>query len=287
VGDSFARLQAALSDRPPDAQLPAPSRHISLSTTRIIMSILHNLAALQEDHLPHVIRDRVTGKQSHSYLGDAVLGSVDGTVTTFAVVAGAAGAGFSSLVIVILGMANLLADGLSMAVSNYLGTKVEREEVEKAKEAEEHHIEHIPEGERAEIREIYAQKGFEGELLEQVVDVITSDRHVWVNTMLTDELHLQIEQRSPMRAALATFTAFVVVGLIPLLPYLFPVLPEKDWFLASSVLTGIGFTFVGVAKGTVLNRRIWRSALETLLTGGVAAAVSFGVGYFLRQAFGA
>jgi len=251
------------------------------------MRMFHNAAALQADHHPHAIRDRVTGKQRHSYLGDAVLGSVDGTVTTFAVVAGAVGAGFASIVIVILGVANLLADGLSMAVSNYLGTKVEREEVEKAKEAEEHHIEHIPEGERAEIREIYAQKGFDGELLEQVVDVITSDRHVWVNTMLTEELHLQIEQRSPSRAALATFAAFVVVGLVPLLPYLVPMVPVEQTFLVSSVLTGIGFAFVGVAKGAVLHRRIWRSALETLLTGGVAAAVSFAVGYGLRQAFGA
>ena len=251
------------------------------------MKTLAHVTALQADHHPHAIRSRVSGKQSHSYLGDAVLGSVDGTVTTFAVVAGAVGAGFSALVIVVLGVANLLADGLSMAVSNYLGTKVEREELDKAREAEEHHIDHIPDGERAEIREIYAQKGFEGELLEQVVEVITSDRSVWVDTMLKEELHLLVEQRSPWRAAVATYFAFVVVGLIPLLPYLIPVLPIGDTFIASSILTGLAFTFVGVAKGVVLNRRIWRSAAETLLTGGAAAVVSYAVGYALRQAFGA
>ena len=73
---------------------------------------------LQAEHHPHAIRTRVGSQQNHSYLGDAVLGGVDGCVTTFAVVAGAAGAGFPSLVIVVLGVANLLADGLSMAVSN-------------------------------------------------------------------------------------------------------------------------------------------------------------------------
>jgi VIT1/CCC1 family predicted Fe2+/Mn2+ transporter len=251
------------------------------------MSTMQRAAALQDDHHPHAIRSRVSGKQSHSYLGDAVLGSVDGTVTTFAVVASAVGAGFSALVIVVLGVANLLADGLSMAVSNYLGTKVEREELDKAREAEEHHIEHIPEGERAEIREIYRQKGFEGELLEQVVDVITSDRQVWVDTMLKEELHLQLEQRSPWRAAVATYGAFVAVGLVPLLPYLLPFLPAEHAFTASTVMTGLAFVFVGVAKGMVLNRRIWRSALETLLTGGAAAVVAYAVGYALRQAFGA
>lgn len=250
------------------------------------MRTLPQASTLQAEHRPHAIRSRVSSKQSHSYLGDAVLGSVDGTVTTFAVVAGAFGGGFSSLVIVVLGVANLLADGLSMAVSNYLGTRVDRDELEQAREAEEHHIEHIPEGERAEIREIYAQKGFEGELLEQVVDVITSNRQVWIETMLKEELHLQVEQRSPWRAALATFAAFVLVGLIPLLPYVVPVLPPQDWFVASAVLTGVGFVFIGLAKGVVLHRHIWRSAVETLLTGGAAAAIAYAVGYLLRQVFG-
>jgi VIT1/CCC1 family predicted Fe2+/Mn2+ transporter len=251
------------------------------------MKTLAHATALQDDHHPHAIRTRVSGKESHSYLGDAVLGGVDGTVTTFAVVAGAVGAGFSSLVIVVLGVANLLADGLSMAVSNYLGTRVDREELENSKEAEQQHIALIPEGERAEIREIYAQKGFEGELLDRVVEVITSDVEVWTNTMLREELHLHLEQRSPWRAALATFAAFVVVGLVPLLPYLIPVLPTEDAFLASSVLTGVGFALIGVAKGVVLRRRIIRSTAETLFTGGVAAAVAYGVGFWLRQAFGA
>ena len=90
--------------------------------------------------------------------------------------------------VIVLGFANLLADGLSMAVSNYQGTKSQREQVEQARRKEEHHIEQIPEGEREEVRQIFARKGFEGGVLEKIVEVITQDRQLWIRTMLTEEL---------------------------------------------------------------------------------------------------
>jgi hypothetical protein len=107
---------------------------------------------LEAEHRPKAVRRRLVESRRPSYLGDAILGGIDGCVTTFAVVAGAVGGGFSGVVVIVLGIANLLADGFSMAVSNYQGTKSQRQQVEEARRSEERQVEAIPEGEREEIR---------------------------------------------------------------------------------------------------------------------------------------
>jgi VIT1/CCC1 family predicted Fe2+/Mn2+ transporter len=239
------------------------------------------------EHLPHAIEARLRRPRRSSYLGDAVLGGIDGCVTTFAVVAGALGAGFSGMVVIIFGLANLLADGLSMAVSNYLGTRSQHEELEEARREEERHIKNFPEGEREEIRQIFSAKGFSGETLERIVETVTQNSKLWIDTMLIEELGFQLEGRSPLRAGLATFGAFVLVGLVPLLPFLFhQIIPSQQRFFLSAVITGVAFAGVGVAKGAVLKRPLLRSGLQTLLIGGAAAAVAFLVGSWLRRAYG-
>ena len=242
---------------------------------------------MEADHSPEAVRRRLSERHGQGYLGDAVLGGIDGCVTTFAVVAGAVGADFSGLVIVILGFANLLADGFSMAVSNYQGTKSQLERVEEARLSEERQIEEIPTGEREEVRQIFAAKGFQGETLERIVEVITNDRRLWVDTMISEELGLDVEGPDPFRAAFATFAAFLLVGIVPLSPFLIPDLTTSTRFLASALATGVAFFGIGAAKGLVLGRAALRSGLETLLTGGAAAAIAFVVGAMLRQAFGA
>jgi VIT1/CCC1 family predicted Fe2+/Mn2+ transporter len=239
-----------------------------------------------EEHSPEAIKDRLDGNLDHSYLGDAVLGGIDGCVTTFAVVAGGMGAGFSSVVVIILGFANLLADGFSMAVGNYQGAKSEREFVEKARRSEERQIDVYPQGEQEEIRQIYARKGFSGATLETIVKVITGNRKLWVDTMLREELGLQIDGPSPIKAALVTFGAFLLVGLIPLLPFLLTFLSSDTTFLASALATSLAFFGIGMAKGHLLHRSKLRGGLETWFVGSIAAALSFLVGLWLRQAFG-
>ncbi|MBL8827572.1 MAG: VIT1/CCC1 transporter family protein, partial [Planctomycetaceae bacterium] len=151
---------------------------------------------LAAQHTPEAIAARVSAATQHSYLGDGVLGAIDGTVTTFAVVAGSAGAELSAGVAIILGLANVFADGLSMAVGNYLSTRTEHELLESMRRDEETHIALIPGGEREEIRQIFAGKGFDGELLDRVVDVITGDERRWVDTMLTEEHGLRLQSPS-------------------------------------------------------------------------------------------
>lgn len=238
---------------------------------------------LHDQHTTEAIRERITASKQHSYLGDFVLGAVDGTVTTFAIVAGAAGAGLSSAVAIVLGLANVLADGFSMAVSNYLKSGADRQVVERFRRMEEMHIDEIPEGEREEIRHIFAGKGFDGELLDQIVAVITEDRKRWVDTMLTEEWGLRLETPSPVRAGLVTFFAFIAAGLVPLTPlFLAAWLAESQMFVTSAVLTAVTFFSIGVIRGRLEERGMLGVGLETLLVGGTAAALAYGVGSWLR-----
>jgi VIT1/CCC1 family predicted Fe2+/Mn2+ transporter len=125
------------------------------------------------------------------------LGGIDGCITTFSVVSGSAGAGFSSSVAVILGFANLFADGFSMAISNYESSKAEQEFFDSLKKSELKHIDEIPEGEREEVRQIFKAKGFSGELLEKVVDTITANKSIWLEVMLAEEHGVNKSDRGP------------------------------------------------------------------------------------------
>jgi len=239
--------------------------------------------ALEREHTPDAISKRLADATQHSYLGDFVLGAVDGTVTTFAVVSGAAGAGFAGAVAVVLGLANVLADGFSMAVGNYLKASSDRQLVERARQIEQSHIEKIPEGEREEIRQIYAAKGFSGAQLEHIVEVITNNPQQWVDTMVTEEWGLQLETPSPWRTAIITFVAFVGAGLAPLVPLMFAaLLGPTGAFVLSAGVTAITFFLIGLVKGRFVGRPMLSSGLETLATGGAAAALAFGAGAALR-----
>jgi VIT1/CCC1 family predicted Fe2+/Mn2+ transporter len=242
---------------------------------------------LQAQHERGAIAARLAANKVHSYVGDAVLGAIDGCVTTFAVVSGVSGAHLPYGVALVLGLANLCADGVSMAVSNYHKARSDGERIAQARRSEERHIALVPDGEREEIRQIFAQKGFAGPLLEEIVAVITRDRQRWVDTMVTEELGLPLDSPVPWKAALVTFMSFCLAGLIPLLPFLVPLpLPAPALFWGSAVATGVAFVLIGALKGRVLSRSMLTAGLETLLLGGGAAALAYLVGVWLQDLAG-
>ena len=172
-----------------------------------------------------------TQQIERKYLSEFVYGGIDGIITTFAVVAGSIGAGLSSAVVLILGFANLFADGFSMAVSNYLSKK--------------------------SIKELYRK-----------------NKHI-----------SSLKPKSPKKSAIATFFAFVVMGFIPLISFVLALsipLVDNNKFLYSTILTAIAFLFVGGMKGHIVEKPVVKSALETLLIGGIAAIIAFFVGFLLR-----
>lgn len=244
-----------------------------------------SLEELRESHSPEAVRERLAEGPKHSNLGDFVLGAIDGAITTFAVVAAAVGADLSAGIIVVLGVANLLADGFSMGIGVFLGGRAEDQEVDRLRAMVETHVEVFPEGDREAIRQIYAARGFQGEDLEKAVRTVTADRHRWVSEIL-HELHgVASVTASPTRAGSVTFLAFLVVGTIPLIIFIADVALDGDIsspFLWSAILTGAAFFLIGTIKSRFVAGRWWYEGLETLLVGGVAALLAYGVGVALR-----
>jgi VIT1/CCC1 family predicted Fe2+/Mn2+ transporter len=236
---------------------------------------------LEHDHTPAAIRDRLAEGPRNSYLRDWVYGGIDGSVTTFAVVSGVVGASLSPTVILILGVANLLGDGFSMAASNYSGTRTEKQEHDALRAREERHIDVDPKGEREEVRQIFASKGFAGSELERVVEIVTADRDRWIDLMLGEEYGLPPHVRPPLAAALSTFAAFVLCGAMPLVSFVAR-LPHP--FALSLVLTLVVFFLIGSAKSRWLTISWWKAGLETLGIGAAAATLAFLAGVVMKHA---
>lgn len=235
---------------------------------------------MEHEHTTEAIRRRLESGPTHNYLRDWIYGGIDGAVTTLAVVTGVAGAQLSKWIILALGFANLFADGFSMAASNYLGTKAEHDDWSRLEKIEHRHIELAPEGEREEVRQIFERKGFAGKDLQRMVELTTADRERWVRTMLVDEYGLPHAVRSPWIAAVCTFTAFVVCGLAPLLPYLF----GSEYSMTISVtLTAVMFLAIGSIKSKWSTSSWWHSGLTTLLVGAIAAALAYFAGVLSRR----
>jgi VIT1/CCC1 family predicted Fe2+/Mn2+ transporter len=235
---------------------------------------------MEHEHTVEAIHERLSAGPRQNYLRDWIYGGIDGSVTTFAVVSGVAGARLSPWIILVMGFANLLADGFSMAAGNFLGTRAEHEDLKRLEAIEYRHVDLAPEGEREEVRQIFRSKGFAGEDLTRLVDSITSDRTRWVRTMLTEEYGLPQEVRSPWLAAITTFSAFLVCGLVPLLPYLFG---SSDPLVLSIITTGGVFFMIGSVKSRWSTSVWWSSGLSTLAVGTIAAGLAYTVGLLLNH----
>ena len=245
----------------------------------ITLSQSERRLALEHDHTTDAIRERLNEQPTASYLRDWVYGGIDGAVTTFAIVAGVEGADLSARVILILGLANLLADGFSMAAGNYSATKAEVDDYKRLREIERKHIAVVPHGEREEIRQILLSKGLSGEGLEQAVDAITSDEERWITTMLSEEYGVTHVQRSPLKSALSTFVAFFLCGAVPLLPFIAGI---PNAFGVSIAMTAVVFVAIGSGKSRWSLAPWWLSGLETLGIGAVAALAAYGIGMALK-----
>lgn len=230
---------------------------------------------MEHGHSVKEIRERLVEKNTPSDLRDFVYGSIDGTITTFAIVAGVEGANLAPSIIIALGFANVLADGFSMAASNYSGTKAELDDIKRLRQIEVQHLKTNPEGEREEIRQILIMKGLEGEVLEGAVRAITSHKERWIDMMMVEEYGVLPQNPQPFRAAIITFFAFVICGMIPLISY---ILGLGNAFIAATVATGATFFLIGALKSRwSLQNWVW-SGLETLGIGGIAAALAYFVG---------
>ena len=220
------------------------------------------------------------------HFDDFIYGSIDGAVTTFAIVAGVIGAGLSPGIILILGFANLFADGFAMASANYQATKAKMEFIEMKRKQEEWEIDNMADQEKEEIRIIYRKKGFKGQLLEDIVRIITSRRKVWVDTMMREELGLIKDDKKPLDSSVSTFIGFNAVGVIPLVPFVFFLIFDFDVgsnaFFYSILSVIVAFLLVGMIKGKIVKKSMIQSGISTIVIGSVAATAAYLIGYGLQ-----
>jgi VIT1/CCC1 family predicted Fe2+/Mn2+ transporter len=231
----------------------------------------------EEQRLHHAQRDpHMRGR----WLADLVLGAQDGLVNTLGVVLGVAAASADARVVFAAGMAAGIAESLSMGAVGYTSS-VARGDLYRSERAREYrHIETTPVIEREEIRELYERKGFEGELLDRVVDAICADKDVWVAVMMAEEHELvPIDRAASLRSA-------GIIGFAALAGSVLPVVPFGVFDLRASVVVALALGaallfMLGALKATLTVGRRMRSGSELAVIGMASAVAGYGIGYLL------
>lgn len=252
--------------------------------------LMYNIYVLEDtmpDNTPLLHKNKKRAHhRSGAYLRDAVYGANDGIVTTFVVVAGVVGASLPPVTILLLGAANLLADGFSMATSNYLGTKSELEYMKHERGVEEWEIQHIPTEEMAEVRSVLADRGYQGEDLEEMVRLIAKNKNFWLDFMMSEELGFSLhDAHLPLKGAAVTMAAFVVAGSLPILPYFLFSASSAAFFFAM-LATGVALFAVGSLRSLFTGKRWTVAGFEVLLMGGAAAVIAYATGALIRNLVG-
>nr|WP_294808339.1 VIT1/CCC1 transporter family protein [uncultured Nitrososphaera sp.] len=234
---------------------------------------------------------RVTHVEPHikesNYIRDLVFGFGDGVNTSLGIVAGVGGAIISADVVILAALIGMFTGAKAMAVQNYLAVKSQREILESEIKREEYEIENMPEREREEIEDIYREKGFEGEELNKIVNKITSDKDVWLKTMLTEELGLNLEiLGNPLKGALVMFGSFLLGGILPILPY-FAVkagLASSTVAIVIAIAISVASSFiVGALKGRMAKKSWIKGGIEMAGLGTGIALVGYGIGAELAK----
>ena len=212
-----------------------------------------------------------------SSMRDFVFGFGDGVNTSLGLAAGVGGAAVSSDLIILAALVAMFTGAKAMAVQNYLAVKSQRELLTSEINRENWEIENKPEDERKEIEDIYIAKGFSGKDLEMIVNKITSDKKVWLDTMLTEELNLNLEiLGNPLKSALRMFGAFLVGGILPIIPFFF-----SSGITPLFIAIGISLTasfIVGAVKSRMANTSLIKGGIEMAGLGTGIALIGYGIG---------
>ncbi len=243
-------------------------------------------SAKLKEHIHKEHHFSIVGK----YLENIVYGGLDGIITTFAVVAGFNGAlggidgidyGLSISIVLLFGLANLFADGLSMGLGNFLSLRAERDVYLKNKRMEEREINDNPAGEAEETKVILMEKGYNEKDALAMVELYKKNKKFWLSFMMDYELEMSnAENNNAFLNGLFTFLSFIALGIVPILPYFFN--PQNP-FMITIFSTFLALTLLGVIRWKVTQINFFRSVFETLLVGGVAALVAYFVGTLFKQ----
>jgi predicted membrane protein (TIGR00267 family) len=264
---------ARVSDRWEDLLVEAKSFEMKkTTTTRLGRAVRSSLNNSRESPM--------IGKEKHgtnNSLRDVILGGQDGLVNMLGIALGVVAAGGSTHVLVVTGIAAAITESISMGAVAYTSFGSDRDFYLAEKAREQSEIEATPDDEREEVREIYAAKGFKGQLLEDVVSTITSNRETWISTMMNEELHLQpVEQQSLVRSAVIVTVATLIGHFIPIVPFV--VVARTPAIVLAIALSAVTLFAVGVYSAKTLVGDWRKSGLQMVLIGLGAAAVGFLIG---------
>ncbi|HZE78307.1 MAG TPA: VIT1/CCC1 transporter family protein [Nitrososphaeraceae archaeon] len=222
-----------------------------------------------------------------NYIRDLVFGFGDGVNTSLGIVAGVGGAVIAADVIILAALVGMFTGAKAMAVQNYLAVKSQREILESEIKREEFEIENVPDKEREEIEDIFKSKGFQGFELKRVVDKITSNKEVWLKTMLTEELGLNLDiLGNPLKGALVMFGSFLLGGILPIIPYFLVKSALISSTMALGVAIGISITssfIVGAIKARMAKKNFIKGGIEMAGLGTGIALVGYGIGSELAK----
>lgn len=242
----------------------------------------------REQELERHIKEEHKRSPFASYLKEIIYGGVDGIITTFAVVAGFSGAALSgettvqlsSMVVLLFGLANLFADGVSMGLGNFLSIRSDQSLYRNIRAKEEYETRENGDVEAEETVTILMGKGFTQSDARTITALYRKNPDYWIDFMMNNELEIPDPRGDHAGyGGLATFLAFISFGIIPLLPFLvFDSLSSHTLFEISSFGTILALVVLGLFKGEVIGGKPWRSITEIVLVGGTAALVAFLVG---------
>lgn len=237
--------------------------------------------AMLNAHLPQNIATSLEEQHSSTSLSDVILGGQDGLVNVLGVILGVAAASGDVRIIQAAGLAAAFAESVSMGAVAYTSTVADTEHYQSELKREKWEIEHNPTGEAEEIRQIYIKRGFSGELLDQVVEKIVSDKKVWLDVMMVDELRLQpAAKNQALKSTFVVGLSAIVGSLIPLFPFFF--LPLQMSVTISLAVTALTLFLVGVYKAKVTVGNCYKSGIELTVIGMVSALVGYWIGSFFK-----
>ena len=233
------------------------------------------------DSEAHDHHNRVDPHKRASSFSDIILGGQDGLVNVLGVILGVAAATEDPYVVMVAGLAATFAESVSMGAVAYTSTKAEADYYESEREREYRHIEQIPALERVEVMRIYADKGFQGDLLDKIVNTITANQDVWVAVMMAEEHKLgPVNRGVALRSALIVGISAIIGSLIPLAPFVF--LPVHASMVVSVLITALVLFIVGAYKARITVGKPGRSGLEMAFIGTASAMVGFAVGWLMK-----
>jgi VIT1/CCC1 family predicted Fe2+/Mn2+ transporter len=220
--------------------------------------------------------------QRKNWFADLILGGQDGLVNVLGIIFGVTAANGSNQILLAASLAAGLAEAVSMAAVSYTSQQSNKTHYEKEKRREYYEVDHMPEEEKKEIRDIYRQRGFKGKILEDIVRTITADKDVWVSTMMTDELGLEpVEMENIVKSAFLVGLSAVIGSLIPVLPFFFFI--GKPAVVISLIISGCSLFAVGVYQAKMMVGNLWKSGLQMTVIGLGSALVGFLIGNLFKS----